>query len=199
VPFGIVLGKAPGRGADLRGLRYGEENTGSVMTEPAQSFVLAPDGDIPNSCLPLLHYLQALAPALQEPGACQALFRENAWTGNWVDGIFDYWHFHVTGHEVLGCVKGEAEVGFGGDSGIRLTFRAGDVVVIPAGVGHKRLSEKRGGFTIVGGYPHGQSGHVSRPGDFETGEAERRIAALDLPVSDPVFGPEGPLRERWRA
>jgi uncharacterized protein YjlB len=117
--------------------------------------------------------------------------------GNWVDGVFDYWHFHVTGHEVLGCVAGEAEIGFGGDSGVAVTFTAGDVVVIPGGVGHKRLSVKRKGFTVVGGYPPGQSGAISRPGDFRLDEAEARIAHLPLPKSDPVTGPEGPLFAAW--
>jgi len=148
--------------------------------------------------VPLLIYPHALSPALQNPAACQSLFARNDWGGNWVDGIFDYWHFHVTGHEVLGCVAGEAEVGFGGDAGIQVTFKAGQVVVIPAGVGHKRLSEKRGGFTVVGGYPPGQNGTISRPGDFPLAQAERLIAALALPKSDPVFGNDGPLLAAWR-
>ena len=162
-----------------------------------EAFVLPPDGDIPNSRLPLVVYPGGLMPALRNPGGCQGLFHRNAWIGNWVDGIFDYWHFHVTGHEVLGCVEGEAEVGFGGDAGIVRTVRAGDVVVIPAGVGHKRLSDKRGGFTIVGGYPAGQGGEIARPGDYTLTEAQRRIAALALPTSDPLEGPKGPLLKAW--
>jgi uncharacterized protein YjlB len=167
--------------------------------EPAvETFVLKPDGEILNNSLPLLLYRQALAPALRTPAACQALFARNEWGGNWVDGIFDYWHFHVTGHEALGCVAGEAEVGFGGDSGVRVTFAAGDVVVIPAGVGHKRLSAKRGGFTVVGGYPPGQNGAITLPGEIALEEARRLIAALDPPRGDPVSGNEGPLISVWR-
>jgi uncharacterized protein YjlB len=162
-----------------------------------QSFVFAPAGESPNNPLPLILYRQALPPALRTAGACQSLFRENNWVGNWVDGVFDYWHFHVTGHEVLGCVAGEAEIGFGGDSGVEVTFRAGDVVAIPAGVGHKRLSEKRGGFTVVGGYPPGQSGRITRPGEYPLAEAQRLIAVLDLPRGDPVTGPEGALMDTW--
>jgi uncharacterized protein YjlB len=158
------------------------------MEPEFETFVLPPDGDIPNSALPLLLYRQALPPALQSPAACQALFRENDWVGNWVDGIFDYWHFHVTGHEVLGCVAGDADVGFGGDAGIKVTFKAGDVAVIPAGVGHKRLSEKRGGFTVVGGYPPGQNGTITRPGEYPSAEAKRLIGLLALPKGDPVLG-----------
>jgi uncharacterized protein YjlB len=167
------------------------------MEPEVETFVLPRDGDIPNNALPLILYRHALPPELQLPGGCQALFARNAWTGNWVDGIFDYWHFHVTGHEVLGCAAGEAEVGFGGDGGIVVTFRAGDVVVIPAGVGHKRLSEKRDGFTVVGGYPRGQSGAITRPGEMPLDEAVAMIRDLRLPDADPVFGPQGPLTQAW--
>ena len=168
------------------------------MEPEVETHILGPNADIPNSALPLLVYRHALPPELQTPAGCQSLFRENDWVGNWVDGIFDYWHFHVTGHEVLGCVAGDADVGFGGDQGIRTTFRAGDVVVIPAGVGHKRLSEKRGGFTVVGGYPPGQNGTITRAGDIPVTEAERLIALLKPPKGDPVFGNEGPLIGAWK-
>jgi uncharacterized protein YjlB len=172
-------------------------NEGAMEPE-VETFNLAPDGDIPNNSLPLVLYRHALPPELKTPAACQSLFAENEWGGNWVDGVFDYWHFHVTGHEVLGCVAGEAEIGFGGDHGIRTTFRIGDVVVIPAGVGHKRLSEKRGGFTVVGGYPPGQNGTITRPGDVARSDATRLIAKLDLPRGDPIFGTGGPLFSAWQ-
>jgi uncharacterized protein YjlB len=168
------------------------------MEPEVQTFTFDPDGDIPNNALPLLLYRNALPPELQTPAACQALFHENDWVGNWVDGVFDYWHFHVTGHEVLGCVAGEAEIGFGGDRGTKVLFRAGDVAAIPAGVGHKRLSERRGGFTVVGGYPPGQNGAITRPGEYPLAEAQRLIVALALPQADPVSGPKGPLISAWR-
>ena len=168
------------------------------MEPKVESFSLAPADSIPNSRLPLLLYRHALPRELQSPGGCQALFARNQWRGNWVDGIFDYWHFHVTGHEVLGCVAGEAEVGFGGDGGVKVRFGAGDVVVIPAGVGHKRLSEERASFTVVGGYPPGQSGAITRPEDVTLADAERAITDLALPKSDPIFGNEGPLISMWK-
>ena len=167
------------------------------MEPEIETFVLPRQGDIPNSALPLVLYRHALAPPLRTPSGCQALFDRNQWSGIWVDGIFDYWHFHVTGHEVLGCVAGSARIGFGGDSGIAVDFQEGDVVVIPAGVGHKRLSEKHGGFTVVGGYPPGQSGAIARPGDFAPDAAQNAIAALDLPRADPILGETGPLISAW--
>jgi len=167
------------------------------MEPEVESFTLRPEGDIPNSVLPLFLYRHALPPELRTASGCQALFARNTWGGNWVDGIFDYWHFHVTGHEVLGCVEGWARVGFGGDGGIAVDFRAGDVVVIPAGVGHKRLSEKQDGFTVVGGYPPGQSGAITRPGEVSLEEGQRQIAGLPFPRADPVLGNQGPLMKAW--
>ena len=168
------------------------------MDPEIETFTFQPEGDIPNSSLPLILYRGALPRELQNAAACQALFRENDWGSNWVNGVFEYWHFHVTGHEVIGCVAGEAEIGFGGDSGGKVMFRAGDIVVIPAGVGHKRLSDRRDGFTVVGGYPPGQSGVISQPGDYPLSKAKEKIARLELPRGDPVFGPQGPLMEKWR-
>ena len=169
------------------------------MIRLLQTFLLKPDGGIPNNMLPLLAYKDALPQQARDAGACRKLFERNGWQGTWTDGIFDYWHFHITGHEVLGCVAGSATVGFGGDGGIKVEVEAGDVVVIPAGVGHKRFSEMRDGFTICGGYPPQQSGAITRPGDVPVEAAEAGIAKLALPASDPVFGGEGPLLEEWRA
>ena len=78
------------------------------MEPEIETFSLAPDGDIPNNPLPLVLYRHALAPELRTASGCQALFARNLWPGNWVDGIFDYWHFHLPGHEVLGCIAGLA-------------------------------------------------------------------------------------------
>lgn len=168
------------------------------MQADVQLFHFGASGEIPNNSLPLLFLRHALPPDLTNPGGCQSLFARNNWGGNWVDGIFDYWHFHVSGHEALGCVAGSARVGFGGDAGVQVEVEAGDVVIIPAGVGHKRLSERRDGFTIVGGYPPHQNGTIIKPGDISLDEAQRQIASLALPRSDPVSGSEGPLIEAWR-
>lgn len=168
------------------------------MAAEIQTHVFAPSGEIPNSELPLVLCKHALSGKQMSPGGCQSLFASNDWGGNWVNGILTYWHFHVTGHEVLGCVAGSAMVGFGGDGGIEIEFSAGDVAVLPAGLGHIRLGERRGGFTVVGGYPPRQSGAIARPGDVPLAEAQRQIAGLALPRTDPVGGGEGPLISAWR-
>ena len=95
------------------------------------------DGRIPNNpTLPLLVYPQALSEAERETSRCRVLLAKNGWGGAWVDGIFPYHHYHSVSHEVLCVVGVAARVTFGGPEGETLEVRAGDVVVIPARVGH---------------------------------------------------------------
>ncbi len=162
-----------------------------------QKHLFKDDSRIPNNpTLPLLVYLQALATTGDLPSICEELFRNNGWGGSWRDGVFPYHHYHSTAHEVLGVVRGTARIAFGGEAGVTLEVAAGDVVVIPAGVGHRNLGSS-GDFLVVGAYPRGQSW------DLRTGEPDERPEVLEnirkvpLPEADPVFGDEGPLLEYW--
>jgi uncharacterized protein YjlB len=76
-------------------------------------------------------------------------FLANHWTNSWRNGIYTFHHFHSTSHEVLGIYRGSASVRLGGEHGQDLIVEAGDVVVIPAGVGHKNLGATRQ-FGVVG-------------------------------------------------
>src|SRR3954449_8920196 len=117
--------------------------------------------------------------------ACRGLFSEHGWRGSWVDGVFDYHHFHSTSHEVLGVVAGAATLELGGPQGEAFEVAAGDVLVLPAGTGHRRASA-RDGFTVVGAYPAGQEDYdLLRSADDA---ARERIAALGPPPQDPVGG-----------
>jgi uncharacterized protein YjlB len=122
-------------------------------------------------------------------GPCRRLFADNGWGGSWVDGVFDFHHFHSTSHEVLGVVAGEATLELGGPQGSSFEVSAGDVLVLPAGTGHRRASA-RAGFTVLGAYPAGQEDYDLLRGDdpYEVAEARERIAALGAPPSDPVGG-----------
>src|ERR671938_1556326 len=101
--------------------------------------LFADDGRIPNNPrLPLLVYRRALEPSPPDPAAAfEAAFARNGWTGAWRDGIYGFHHYHSTSHEVLGIARGRVRVRLGGEGGLATELRAGDVVVIPAGVGHK--------------------------------------------------------------
>jgi uncharacterized protein YjlB len=69
--------------------------------------------------------------------------------------------------------------------------------VLPAGTGHKRQAASDD-LLVIGAYPTGQEHYDLRRGDpEELEEAERNIAAVPLPATDPVDGAEGPLVESW--
>ena len=127
-----------------------------------ESYLVPDDGCIPNNGkLPLLIYREAIAPrSLGEQPArtLEALFKGNGWGAAWVDGIYDYHHYHSTAHEVPGLARGWAKVQFGDPQGLIAELTAGDVIAIPAGVGHCRLAEDD--LVVVGAYPQGQDWDV---------------------------------------
>lgn len=147
----------------------------------------------PNSGLPVLLYQAALP---KEGADFESLFHQNAWTGIWVNGVYAVHHFHATAHEALGCIRGSAVLMLGGPEGTQVAIQAGDAVLLPAGMGHKRLSCSSD-FLIAGAYPPGQSPDMQRgdPRQFEALQAISRQAAL--PQSDPVKGQSGPVLSHW--
>jgi uncharacterized protein YjlB len=150
----------------------------------------APPGDrIPNHPrFPVLVY-RGVEGAAAGAGSARALFAEHGWGGSWVDGVFPFHHFHSTSHEVLAVVAGRATLELGGPQGEAFEVTAGDVLVLPAGTGHKRATA-RDGFTVVGAYPRGQEDYDLLRGNdpAEVAAARERIAALPAPPDDPVGG-----------
>ncbi|PWD99534.1 hypothetical protein DDZ16_11010 [Marinilabilia rubra] len=130
-------------------------------TTPEQ-FHFKDDGNIPNSKHPLLLYRDAFE-GRKDKGATwlEKHFKENNWYNSWRWGIFPYHHYHSTSHEVLGCFQGSALLHVGGKNGEKVKIEAGDIVVIPAGVGHKCISHSSD-FTVVGAYPNGSSYDLMR-------------------------------------
>jgi uncharacterized protein YjlB len=162
-----------------------------------QAHLFEDDGRIPNNPdLPLLVYPGALPASDDLPSECEALFRENGWGGTWRDGVFPYHHYHSTTHEVLGIVRGSARIAFGGEAGVTVEVEAGDVVVIPAGVGHRNLESSRD-FLVIGAYPRGQSWDLCTGEPGERPQVLENIRKVPLPDADPVFGDRGPLLEHW--
>src|SRR3954452_24836941 len=163
----------------------------------------APPGDrIPNHPrFPVLVY-RGVPGALEGADAAREGFAAHGWRGSWVDGVFDFHHFHSTSHEVLAVVAGAATLELGGPQGEAFEVAAGDVLVLPAGTGHRRASA-RDGFTVVGAYPEGQEDYDLLRGDdpaeveaarergappAEGEPARERTAALPAPPQDPVGG-----------
>lgn len=156
-----------------------------------------PSGGIPNNRLPAVIYRDALPNEAREGKAACALLSANGWGGNWLYGVYPFWHFHTRGHEALACVAGHARLGLGGDGGIEVEVRQGDVCVLPAGVGHRCL-EASDDFTMAGGYPPGQQGDIVREGDMPAEKAAADIARLPLPGTDPMSGRPDGVVELWR-
>jgi uncharacterized protein YjlB len=138
---------------------------------------------------------------IDDPAACERLFHSHGWGGTWRNGIFPFHHFHSNAHEALGIISGSARVTLGGPGGETLDVRAGDVLVLPAGTGHKR-EDGGSGLLVVGGYPAGQENYDLRRDDpAELAEARRNIEAVRLPEADPVAGDRDGLRsiDAWTA
>jgi uncharacterized protein YjlB len=151
-----------------------------------------------NAALPVIvhHGVEAI---VDDPAACEELFAGNGWGGSWRDGIFSYHHFHSNAHEALGIVSGRARVTLGGPGGETFDVAAGDVLVLPAGTGHKR-EDAGGGLLVVGAYPRGQENYDLRRADPDVlAEVRANIARVKLPDGDPVGGGDGPLVELWQA
>lgn len=165
----------------------------------AIAFELKDDGVIPNSKLPALFYRNVVAISEDDLAVVfQRLFEGNGWNDTWRNGIYTYHHYHSTAHEVLGIYRGSASVQLGGEHGIIQEVRAGDVIVIPAGVAHKNLGSSRD-FGVVGAYPYGQDWDMNYGKRGERPRTDENIARVSLPKMDPVYGTAGPLIDKWRA
>ncbi len=171
------------------------ENTTAMETEPQKLF-FKDDGKIPNNKLPLILYKNAF----KERGSSGASWLEkrfaaNNWTNSWRNGIYSFHHYHSTSHEVLGIYAGSALVHLGGEQGEKVNVEAGDIVIIPAGVGHKNLGSKNLG--VVGAYPDGRSWDLKRGLPGERPKADQNIASLPIPSADPLLGKMEGLSKVW--
>jgi len=164
-----------------------------------ENYRFADDGEVPNNPrLTLIVYRGVLETGAAAASSCVALFERHGWTGAWQNGVHSHHHYHSNAHEVLGIAAGWVRVRLGGERGRTVKLRAGDVVVIPAGVAHKNEGASAD-LVVVGAYPRGQNPDMCQPGAADRVRAGRRINAVPLPTGDPVNGPSGPLLERWRA
>lgn len=161
------------------------------------TFILEDDGQIPNNLLPLLVYHEVF----DERGSNAARwledrFKQNNWYNSWRNGVYSYHHYHSITHEVLGVYSGTAKLHMGGESGIKMDVSAGDVIIIPAGVGHKNLGSSSD-FGVVGAYPNGSSYDLKTGEKGERPEADSNIKNVSKPKKDPVTGTDGGLIEIW--
>ncbi len=159
-----------------------------------------PNGMAPNSRLPVLIYRNAAAaePDTDPAVPIEVMFRQHNWLNNWrYPGIYDYYHFHSTSHEVLGVARGHMSLRLFGEGGSEVDLSSGDVLVMPAGVSHTYL-DGSDDILVVGGYPNGRDWDLMR--DENVSEAQWRdaiklIMSLPIPDFDPVTG--GAMQQ-WR-
>jgi len=150
-----------------------------------------------NAHLPVLLYSSVLE--LEDENSekvVKQIFEGNMWGNAWVNGIFNYHHYHSIAHEVLAVINGTCMVALGGGDDKRYHLKKGDVLILPAGVAHKNISSSTD-FRCIGAYPGGVSYDIKRGKADEIQEAKQNIQKVPLPEKDPIYG-KGPLQKFWK-
>lgn len=155
------------------------------------------DGIIPNSVYPLVIYKDAFPNAGGMADAMEERFAANKWANAWRNGVFPYHHYHSIAHEVLGIYAGSGVLHLGGEKGKKLEVKAGDVLVIPAGVGHKKVSASDD-FAVIGAYPDGMDYDVRTGEETDRPKADDNLARVPFPDTDPIHGPGGGIIDFWK-
>lgn len=155
----------------------------------------APAHGVPNSHYPVMLYHHVIPPDTADNAAyLEHLFMANGWPPQWRYPVYPFTHFHTTTHEVVGCYAGAAQLQLGGEQGPIRRVGVGDVLLIPAGVGHKQIAADKD-FMLVGAYPSGFSPDLCRDEPEKLAERLKAAHGVPLPKSDPVTGhSEGALK-----
>lgn len=157
-------------------------------------FTFEDDGIIPNNPkLPVILYFGAFK---NHPQEIEPTFNLNNWRNSWVNGVYDYHHYHSNAHEVLGVRAGIATLLIGGKLGQLIEVKTGDVLVLPAGTGHKKVSSSAD-FEIVGAYPDGMDYNVRKGETGVKPDVLKEIHSVKKPSTDPVYGNLGQVLQRW--
>ena len=161
-------------------------------------FYFQDDGVIPNSKYPLIIYRKAFSETGSKGASwLEEKFAKNNWSNSWRNGVYPFHHYHSISHEVLGIYSGSATLHLGGEKGEKLKVNAGDILVIPAGVGHKNLGNDQL-FGVVGAYPNGHEWDLLKGEPGERPLADKHIAAVPFPDTDPLLGNAGGLLKTWK-
>lgn len=144
------------------------------------------DGITPNSPFPVVLFTEVFEGEDLEKRFL-ATFRENNWTNNWLDSVQTKDHYHTTTHEVLAICKGEVRLRIGGNQGKLFHLKAGDALIIPAGVGHFSVDNSFE-YVVAGGYPDGREWDMIYNDADQYEAAKRNIALVPLPTLHPITG-----------
>ncbi|MFV0606829.1 MAG: cupin domain-containing protein [Niabella sp.] len=161
-------------------------------------FYFKDDGITPNSHLPILIYRGLFRDGYSNCDEWLAdQFIKNGWFHICNMPILGYYHYHSNTHQVLGVYSGSCYIKFAAKNSVRTELSKGDVVVIPAGVGHY-CNDFSDGFKLVGAYPVGDEPDIMKGLTEERTVALENIKKVKIPDFDPILGDEeGGLRKFW--
>ncbi|KAI8724058.1 Cupin type-1 domain-containing protein [Fusarium sp. LHS14.1] len=182
------------------------------MSANPETHFVKPTTHCPNNVFPVLVY-RGVLPEPHEETSTTTFLESHGWTkqhqGTW--GTITAKHFHPNTHECYGVFQGESELIFGvgaGDDasvGVKCHVKAGDVVVVPAGVAHASVDkddmtkDKSQRYRYVGVYPNGSPKWRNEYGKvpLEGRKLVDEIGGVPFPRQDPVAGYEGALLRIW--
>lgn len=144
------------------------------------------DGITPNSPFPVI----VLSQVFEGEGLKEFFidtFSKNNWTNNWLDIVQTKDHYHSTTHEILGICEGEVHLKIGGEQGKILRLKAGDAIIIPAGVGHFSV-DNSAEYLVAGGYPEGEDWDMIYNEKDKYKAAKQNIKTLLMPKKHPITG-----------
>ncbi|EFR00563.1 cupin domain-containing protein [Nannizzia gypsea CBS 118893] len=155
-------------------------------------------GNFPNTSIqskPLLIYQSVFDNSATSETVSEHLEAVGAVVPQWTYSMYPANHFHSNTHEVLSVVTGQAKLCFGHEENpdrFETTVSKGDVIVVPAGVGHCLLEDTRGDFAMVGAYPPGIQWNMCY-GEEEVGKEKPIIQSVGWFDRDPIYGDSGPV------
>lgn len=171
-----------------------------LSNRKASAFHFRDDGLVPNHPRwPVIFYrgVVSLKGALDPAASFEVLFSAHGWKDSWRDIVYDWLHYHSVQHEVLGFARGHAVLRVGGPRGRTLRLKAGDVLILPAGTGHQRLSMSDD-LLVVGAYPHKGGYDMCHARKVDHDRSALAVSKVPKPEADPVYGVDGPLNRLWQ-
>lgn len=155
---------------------------------------------IPNTSIqnkPLLIYRSAFTPssAVNQDSIQSHISLVGVVDPQWVYTMYSTTHFHSTTHEVLCIASGSARCCFGGEDNperVEQELNKGDVVIVPAGVGHRLMQEIKKPFEMVGSYPKGKVWDMCYGSEADREQNTKTIESLKWFDRDPIYGDQGP-------
>lgn len=160
-------------------------------------FYFKEEEHIPNSHLPVLIYRGVFH---MGDDCCEkwliGQFNTNRWVYDPAHTVFEYNHYYANTHLVLGVCLGEGQLQIGGRLGITAHVEKGDVVVIPAGVA-LRLAATGNNFKLVAAYSFEGTPEIKKEDAAGRAATATTIASTQLPLLDPILGPEEGLLTIW--